>query len=800
MRANWLLIPALALGLGACKKKEEVKAPDAPAAVAESPGKGDQEVPPTAPAVPKIGVEERAAKLGFAKHLPKDTEVVLAFYNGSKTADRVKNSKLWKLVEEQMGGVGAGMMAPDDEEMEDEDMEVPEAEQDDAAVSEESDEDGGAITGAVIGEIESGTVDPALPIPGEDNVDDKALIDEPEVGPAAMFGTEFTLAMGKTTGEQTGNLLTFSRRMNYFQMRNLAKGFVALAKTGDASALENAIEDRMGSQMMKDLLSDPQSGMATIEKAQMPPIYMAFRTSESQRTAAAMQIASTVENLNMLLGPMVEPVEIEVAGNKFEGAKVLGAKIAETMTAQRESMEQDLDPATVDQLLAAVAKKDLVIASGTVGDYVVLFIGGSTDEIKFAAKTGESLVSTDALAFTDAYASKDLAALVYGQKEALETLITAAGGISEMTNGLRDGLSGADGLGNTRDLEAMFQIVAEREAALRKLVSVDSTGMVAFFEDGLKIESYGGSDTGMVDWKSPNKLSLLGDSEDVLMFANLTVDAAYDEKSRAYLEALMETGYAMAMKVSELPMENEEMAKFQGMAKMIDEKFRPDLVALWDTFSNDFGSSLGSESALVIDLKGAAPAIPNVPQEVVDKAKVPRISVIAPVTDRAKLAGSWDKMNTTLTGTLAKISELTGNEIPMQKPMSSEKNGNTTWFFPMPFFTDDFLPSVTVGDKWFVASSSKLQSLDLISQADAGGEGRTGVWFSMNFKTLQKYADETFKLVDDNAETLMGHPLGPVEKKQIADAISILGDLDKLTVHTRREGSELRSSIHFKTR
>ena len=36
----------------------------------------------------------------------------------------------------------------------------------------------------------------------------------------------------------------------------------------------------------------------------------------------------------------------------------------------------------------------------------------------------------------------------------------------------------------------------------------------------------------------------------------------------------------------------------------------------------------------------------------------------------------------------------------MQKPMSSEKDGFTTWFFSMPFFNDDFLPSVTVGDKW----------------------------------------------------------------------------------------------------
>ena len=89
-RANWLLISAMALGLGACGKKEEVKAPEAPAAVAEA---SPKEAPAPAPVAkaPKIGAEERAAKLGFAKHLPQDTEVVLSFYNGSKTADRVMN-------------------------------------------------------------------------------------------------------------------------------------------------------------------------------------------------------------------------------------------------------------------------------------------------------------------------------------------------------------------------------------------------------------------------------------------------------------------------------------------------------------------------------------------------------------------------------------------------------------------------------------------------------------------------------------------------------------------------------------
>lgn len=787
-RANWLLIPAVALGLGACKKNEAAKAPDAaaPTATAESPPEVVPVPKTEEAAAPKVSVEERAAKLGFAKHLPQDTEVVMSFYNGSKTADRVKSSKLWKLVQEQMGGGGLGIAPAPDMEMDDE--EVPEGEQETAGAEATVEEgaDAGAVAGAQIGE----PTDPAEAPPG---------MDEVEAGPSVLFGTEFTIALGKSTGEQTANLLTMNRRLSYFQMRNIAKALAAAAKSGDSADVLSAVSGGYTADMMKDLIKDPESGIGLLEKSKMPPIYLAFRTSETDRPAAAQQVAAMVENLNML-GEVSAPVKSEIAGIQFEGAKISGAGISAEMAKDREEMDTEIGAEAADRVIAAVAKKDIVVVSGIVGDYVLLFIGGSTDDLKLAENFGQSMVGSEMLSFGDSYLSKDLAALVYGQKEALQTLTKAAGGIADMTNGLRDGLAGSDGFGDTRDLEAMFKIVGEREAALRSLSGIESTGTVAFFDEGLKIEGYGGVDSGVVDWKSPNKLSRLGDSDDVLMFADMTTDAVYDEKARAYGEALMETAYAMAMKLADAPLENGELAQFKEMAKTFDTKFRPDLAALWNAFGKDFHGSLGLERAMVVDLKGTSPAVPGIPQVVVDKAKVPRISFIAPVTDRAKLSGSWDQINTTLTGSLAKISEMTGQDIPMQKPISSEKDGNVTWFFPMPFFTDDFLPSVTVGDKWFVTSTSKKQALDLINQANAGGETRTGFWFSMNFKALEKYAGETYKLVDENAEALMGQPLDPEQQKLIQDSISVLSDLDKLTVHSRREGAVLRSSVHFKTR
>lgn len=766
-----MVVPAVALGLGACQKKEQPKVPEsAPATVETTP-----QAPPPAPApVVKpavLGADERAAKLGFAKHLPQDTEVVLAFHNGSKAVDRIQSSKLWQLVQSEMGmGMmgGAEDMEPAGEEM-DEDFALPEGEQDDAA---------------------------AADTPSED-VADAADEEAGPVGPAAFFGTEFTVALGKSAGEQTGNLLTLNRRSSYFQMRMLSKALVSCAKSGDFSNMEEVLAEMNGEGMIKELIADPKSGLGLFEKMSMPPLTIAFRLEDKNREDAAEQISSLIRNLASFGEEMVEPVETEKAGAKFAGQKISGARLSASLAEDREEMDELLDAATVDKLIAAIAKKDLVILSGTLGDYVVLFVGASADDLKFAESPAQSLVAGDALAFCDPYAAKELAAVIYGRKEALDQLMATVGGLSDMAEGLRDGLSGAEGLGDTRDLEALLRMVGEREGALRKLAVNDSLGMAAFFEEGLKIESVGGADSGAVDWKSPNKLTSLGASEDVAVFANMTADAVYDEKARAYAEALFETAYGVAMKVSELPVEDEKMVQFKEMAKMFDTTFRPDVVALWQAFSGDFGSGLGNESAFILDFKGAVPAIPGVPQPVVDQAKFPRLSVVAPVTDRAKLASSWQKMNASTTSILGKISEMSGQDIPMQKPISSEKDGFTTWFFSMPFFNDDFMPSVTVGDKWFAASTSKNQALDLLRAADKGGETRSGLWFSVNFNTLRKYSEETVGVLEKNKDDL---GMDEDDLAVVRKVIAATEDLDTLTVHARREGGALRSSVHFKTR
>ena len=261
------------------------------------------------------------------------------------------------------------------------------------------------------------------------------------------------------------------------------------------------------------------------------------------------------------------------------------------------------------------------------------------------------------------------------------------------------------------------------------------------------------------------------------------------------METLLETVYAGAMKMSELPIEDGDFEEFKGYLQLFDTKFRTDLLAFWDGFSNGFDGSLGQERAFVVDLAGSMPAFPGVPQEMVDSAKFPRATWIAPVVDRNKLAGSWEKMNSSLTSITKTVSEMMEQEIPMQKPMSSDTDGSKTWFFPMPFFNDDFLPSVTVNDKWFAASSSKLQATDLIKKANAGGATSNGAVIRADFSKIHQYAKEMAGLMAKGGEDL------PVDKDDLEKASTVIDafeDIESMDIRVRRVGGQLRSSFHFK--
>lgn len=738
---SWIVVGMVVFS--ACeKKKDEAKVAEAASVAVVTPE--GVVTPQTAenPSAPSVNVrtltpDERAAKLGFARYLPQDVEAIITLPNLSKTVKAVKGSDFFKVMEGEM------------------DSDMGEGDGDEAM--EEADE------------AES-----------EGN----------------LYDREITLAFGKSTSEQSAHSLILNRARTRLMMRGMANGMSEIATSGSPADFMQTMAMGSGPEMFRELLADPETGVALLEKLAMPPLYIAFRVIPDGAEATAQQLTGVTEMIGGMLGDMVEVTEVEKAGQTFSGYTVLGEKAADSLEGLRPMMEQMADETTTDRLIAAVGKKNLVVLTGMIGDYAVLFIGSSVDDLLLAPSAGESILAGEPLAFFDAHADKELAAVIYGRKDLIQNISDAAGGLSDIADGLREGFAEAEGLGDTRDIEALLRIVSERESALLKLTSSDATGTVAFLEDGLKIESYGGSDSGAINWDAPNRLSHLGAGENTVMFSNMSGDAAYAVKMRSYFEVLIETGYAMSMKFSEIA-DDGSLEEMKKMTQLFDGGLREDVVALWEAFNGDFNAGLGVESAVVVDLVGSAPAIPKVPQELLDEAKFPRISMIAPVANRAKLASAWESMGGSANRIAAKIGKMNGMEIPEQKPMTSEKNGFTTWFLPLPFFNDDFLPSVTLNDEWFALSSSKNQVHDLLAMVEKKEAVTTGMHFMMNFEALRVFIDHSSQLIAKHPDAL---PMDEEDLDALRKLSAATKGLEKLSVHYRRENGLLRGSTHFKTR
>jgi len=734
---------ALALCISSCQKKPVV----APVNNPDPSVKAVEPAPPDQPAAPPVAANPtaRAAKLGFAQMLSKDTETLVLVQNGAEVAKRFKGSKLWSFIKEQnpaLGETGNG------------------AEADGADVSE-------AVT------------------------------------PMDFMGQEFFIATGKASSVQAGNLMTFSNRINYFQFRSTLKMLIT-SMTGDAGMAEVEPANPLAS--MAEFVKDPESGVKLMEKMDMPPVFVGFKTTSENKEKVGKALTGMVANLASA-GSSVEEISFEVDGRAFAGNQLSGKKLAEDLQADEsaiEEMDEQFGAETRKDLFKVLAKKNLIAVSGMVNDYAVLFIGTNKEDLKFAASPAESMAGSAALAFVDPYLGKNPVAVMYSDKGVLQSL-AAGSGISNLAHAVRDAISG-NGKVDTREIEALLDVVAEREKDLLGMNKFSNFGAVALLDEGFKLETFGGGNLPELMAESSNKLGGLGEAPDVAMFANWTSNEAYGTKVKSYLEAIVETSYSIAKNVSTWDVKEQESFKqFKGGFAMFEENFSKDAAQVWDTLSGDVGEGLGNETALVVDLNGEMPAIPNVPQELVKDGKFPRISWVKPVVNRAKLAGAWEKLNSSGENIMKQVSKMMEKEQAMPKPMKSEKNDLTTWFFSLPLMTEDFSPSITLNDKWFIASTSKLHAVSLAGLADKSQTGKTGAYLSMDFDALRKCANHWLESVGKNKEVIFKDNTDAADdfsanQEMFKSGIEAFSDLDQLTIHTRREGGTERSSLHLKTR
>lgn len=695
---------------------------------------------------PAITPEQRAAVLGFAKYLPKDISHYSAVINASSSIERFCQSPIGVLLMERMEDEG--------------------------------------IT-----------------------IDDLDILMGGNLN-AAGLSNDFFVAYGAGAPAAVDSVKTFLGRLCYNAGR-----FGVYA--GNALVFSDVAPHPtpLSVNALKGIAPDFVKFLSQFD---VPAYYQGMRVTDDEGRATAREELEALPMLISMVGVGVEPISIKRAGVTFEGWKFSGAELAAVMKqedgldgfAQQMGFSKD----DLKAFLEIIALKNLVAVVGEVDDHVVLFVGNSEDDLVIVEDVNDSLCASEQIKFIDAYLDKDLFSFgvsdgsMASSSAALEKMFYGLFGC--LAEGLSDGLEEADALGDTQDIEVMLDALHQKAKGILAMYEESNAGYVAFIEEGIKFEMHGGSNMPHLNMDANHSLTSLSHGEAKLLFLNWVSDPEYNENVMQFIDILSQVSYSMTrhlLPILEKEDAGDDFAGFNAGLQMFDQLFRDDLLEIWRALRTNMAEGLGAETAIVVDLNGAMPKAPMLPEALIKDGKVPRIAYVSAVDDRDKLKESWKRLNKSIESLLRKAGELAGGmEIPMQAPMSSEKNGLTTWFVPVPFQNDDFVPSVSVSDELFFASTSKQFAEGLSAQAGKGASGqRSGMWLEIDFGVSHQYAQDWLKLLEANVDDLLSVSEAEdfrANKEMLEAALEALASLDELVYHVRKENGQTRTSLHLKTK
>ncbi len=761
----------------ACKK-EPVATPKPETAPTQSatPSGNTPVTPPTTPAVtpetpkPAIAAEEIAAMIGQGADLPKDFET-LTLIDAGQIKTSLKGTAIWKEAREAMG------LSESD---------LPE----DAKPSE-----GGAISGAAIGGAVGGEA-------GEPQV-----AGDPDDGGPVGVGTEFAeigeiltsgkivIATGPGTGTQTMQLLQL---MGLVQRISFRESLESMAEdAGLLEAGEPSFENPF-STVLKDRFDQV---LGLLEQAEQPLVYISLEAKGKEDKIKAM-LAEWDGDISTNLPPFVQKTEVELGGGKFVTFTV---KAQDTMSLEdlKESMSEDLPVDKIEKLHAALAKKQMTLGFGLRKESLVFFLSPTPDGLKFVESPAESMAARPEF---------ELLGEAKGKSPFFVSMAS-----QKVSKGLRDGsdntyvadvfnevLGKVKGLGDLRDVVALVEKAGVTIGELSK--GKDSEFCAAgWMENGVRFEALGGAESPDLDGSQPLAFADALGSEDTVLTLNTRSNPVYTAKLLDLLEDLSEIAYELGHRYA-----SSDAGKEAGMNEqfqLFHEKMLPHATAIWKSLRGKVGQATGQEAAMVMDLGAPIPKFPGLP-EALTKGRVPRMAVVYQVVNRALLAEGWQEMEPALKGLLAALPLPEDQKINLPDPTISEKEslGLKTYSYPVSGFTnDDFLPAISISDKFFFLSSSKNFSEMLagkLAAAQPNPAGPRGLVMEVRFAPVVKTALEWLNLAKDNAASVFPNDsareefLG--EEPQIRKALGWVDGMDSMSLRRAPEGSKWRTSMHFK--
>ena len=469
----------------------------------------------------------------------------------------------------------------------------------------------------------------------------------------------------------------------------------------------------------------------------------------------------------------------------YEGKRLISDKDRTDFVA---ALSADTSPEIrklTDQFLSDLQSKSAVVAFGVVGDHIIFASGKNLEHLKFAPDAAQSLLTKPELAQLSPFMAKNLLGIAYADGAVLSALSDDQP-VTPMLRGVVSAMKESDlfrSLANT--LAGQIEEFSSLES---KLYKVDCTAMSAaiWWEKGLHTERFGGPKPRQFVSGTPVQFAHLLDTPGVLFGMAFDRDKETEKAGRAWMEKLTGMIYTAAQELVKAGVAGKDGGQ---QFALFETNIRATVEKIYQADRDIADKALGGQCAYLIDMKGKLPALPNSPPAA-KGTPIPRLYSVNEVIDRAKLAQSWAAISDAVPNGNTGNADSPSPAFALPDPISSDKNGVTTWFYGLPFLSGDLLPCASVNDKLLILSSSKDGAEALAAEVSKGAAQKVeGMIWKLDFDQISELMKSTVKL------RAASDPKSGKDADPLKQTLRWLKPFHTMRSHTREENGVWRNTL-----
>ena len=448
-----------------------------------------------------------------------------------------------------------------------------------------------------------------------------------------------------------------------------------------------------------------------------------------------------------------KPVEFERHGARMKGYAIEGVDVfAEWIDALDETLRDQVALTGIDakerveKLAAALRNVKFTVTSGVCDGRVIIYFGDGADGFRLADDPHDSLAGREALRWMEEAPGQSIHCAAYLSKAMVDAALPWLD-----SSAYWESLAGAVGP-PLRDETTFRKLLLGMAGVTRQMGRRETSEWSAavFSGPAWVMETRGGMVDPSLDYETPLSMRDAALAVDPAFVAHWVQNREWNDLSWSKLEHI---GALLELMLREWNRSSPEGGMWM-LPDDITERFVSEVIALNRMYRDELRQGIGDEVAVFGDFLGEMPALPGIPQKMVNEQTVPRLAIARPVANRERITAAGASLTKSLRGVAAWLSESSGIELPAVLPQSVESAGMVTWYPPLPFIGGDFVPGVSIDERlWMLGTSRSLARDFSKAMADVGSAGETGVIIEMDLEKfviwaagLSQYLDE-----EDNA-------------------------------------------------